>query len=168
MIKSGVGTAPDFAVSTAIPGRRDAAGPQSINCVGDAWRKPSVVDTIVVYGFRARELRSRPGMTGSLFERRQLLPHLADPGPRVALLRAEAARDVEHGELVRLETWPELIPVDRRRHRSAGARAGRIGDHRGRAASVAQIIEEDLSLADALGHLGHVAIRRIRLHGEHH
>ena len=51
------------------------------------------------------------GLPGGALEVRQVLPHLADVRPRVVFQRAEAAADVEHGELVRRELRAEFVPA---------------------------------------------------------
>ena len=71
----------------------------------------------------------------------------AEAFPGVARQRSEPLRRVGDGEMGGPDRRPELVPVERHRDGRAGARAGRIGGDRGRAALVAQIVDEDLARA---------------------
>src|SRR5258705_4941167 len=96
---------------------------------------------------------SRRRQTLSAFARevRQLLLDARDIGPRVLLQAREPLVEVEQCECVRRKLATELFPRDRRRDRRARPRPRRIGDHRGRAPPVTQIVEAYHSAAATPG-----------------
>src|SRR5438105_2351001 len=89
---------------------------------------------------------------------RQLLFDAPNVLPRVLLEAAEALHEIEDRVLVAAGGTAKFLPRDRNRHRRAGARARRIGGNRSLLERIAQIIDEDLSPAQRLRHLGEIAL----------
>src|SRR6266436_4157590 len=99
---------------------------------------------------------------------RQLLLHASDLLPWVLLQAAKALAQIEQRVLVAAFGAGEFLPRHRRRHRRALAGARGIRRDRGLLQGVAQIVDEDFSLAQRFRDLGNVALGIVGGHGQRH
>ncbi len=101
-------------------------------------------------------LRLFPG-----WQRHGCLPEIL---PWIDVQSGKPRRGVVDREIIGPDRWAELVPVQRHGDGGAGPRARRVWRNRGRAASIAQIVDQDLALALGLGDGGDVALGAIRAH----
>src|SRR5215510_10781462 len=94
---------------------------------------------------RLRSTRVQP-CSRLLLARADTLAQLEEALPRVARQEAQPLAQIVDPEMIGTHAFRQLLPGERCRHRRVLARACRIGRDRGRAATVAEIVDEDTSV----------------------
>ena len=111
----------------------------------------------------------RPSRLGRMRYLTQLLDRVLERALSVAVVLPGGAlrqerRDRANRKALGVEIGFDLCPGDRHRHSRAGSRAGREWRHGRRHTIVAQVVQKDAPIPQALGHLNEVKARIVPRH----